>query len=86
MVEEKRGEKDLDDDGVGGAAFWEPRYEASFEKLENADAEEDELFVYFVDGRKEGEGQEEEEPEDVEPVEGGAFAIEHFEWGLRGSI
>ena len=36
----KSGEKDFDDDGVGGAAFGEPGDEASFEKLKNADREE----------------------------------------------
>ena len=78
VVEEKSGEKDLDDDGVGGATFWEPGDEAPFEELKNADGKEDELFVDFVNGRQEGESEEEEEPEDVEPVEGCAFAIEHF--------
>jgi hypothetical protein len=34
--------------------------------------------VEFVNGREEGESEEKEEPEDVEPVEGGAFAVEHF--------
>ena len=78
MVEQKRSEKDLYDDSVCGASFWEPRNEAAFEKLKDADGKEDELFVDFVNGREKGEGEEEEEPEDVEPVEGGAFAIEHF--------
>jgi hypothetical protein len=78
VVEEKRGEENFDEDGIGGAAFWEPGNEAAFEELKDADGEEDELFVDFVNGRKEGESEEKKEPEDVEPVEGGAFAIEHF--------
>ena len=78
VIEEKSGEKDLDDDGIGGAAFWKPGDEAAFEELEDADGEEDDLFMNFVNGRKEGESEEEKEPEDIEPIEGGAFAIEHF--------
>jgi hypothetical protein len=34
--------------------------------------------VDFVNGWKKSEGEEKKEPENVEPVEGGAFAIEHF--------
>jgi hypothetical protein len=78
VVEKQRREEDLDDDGVGGAALWEPSNEAAFEELENTDGEEDDLFVDFVNWGEEGESEEEEEPENVEPVEGGAFAIEHF--------
>jgi hypothetical protein len=38
-----------------------------------------------VNGREEGKREEKEEPEDVEPVEGGAFSIEHFGlWGSEG--
>jgi len=37
--------------------------------------------VDFMNRRKERESEKEKEPEDVEPVEGGAFAIEHF--GLK---
>jgi hypothetical protein len=78
VVEEKGGKEDFDDDGIGGAASWKPGNEAAFEELENADGEEDELFVDFVNGWKKSEGEEKKEPENVEPVEGGAFAIEHF--------
>jgi hypothetical protein len=78
VIEEKSGEKDLDDDGIGGAAFWKPGDEAAFEELEDADGEKDDLFMNFVNGRKEGESEEEKEPEDIEPIEGGALAIEHF--------
>ena len=81
VVKQKRGEENFDKDGVGGAAFWEPGDEAAFEELKNADGEKDDLFMNLVDGREEGESEEKEEPEDVEPVEGGAFAIEHFGFG-----
>ena len=54
VVEEKRGEENFDDDGVGGAPFWKPRDEAAFEELKNADGKEDDLFVDFVDGGVEG--------------------------------
>jgi hypothetical protein len=86
VVEEESGEENFDDDGIGGAAFWKPCNEAAFEKLKNADGEEDDLLMNFVNGRKERESEEKEEPEDVEPVEGGAFAVEHFGLGAPKSI
>jgi len=59
VIEEKRGEQDFDDDGVSGAALWEPPYETAFEELKYADGQEDELFVNFMDGREKSESEEE---------------------------
>jgi hypothetical protein len=82
MVQQQGAEQDFDANGDGGAALWQALKEFAFDELKNREAEEDELFVDFVDRGKNRETEQEEQPDCVDPVDGCALAVDHGEMNL----
>ena len=75
VVQQKSREQKFYDDAIDGAARGKASDHRTFEKLENHDREEDELLVDLINGRKEGESQEERKPEEINPPYGRLLAV-----------
>jgi hypothetical protein len=77
VIDEKRSQQDFQYDAVRRTALRQFRDQAPFENLQDANGQERELFVDFVDGRQKRQSEKKDQQENVNPPERRTFAIQN---------